>query len=28
MATVGSGQPGAIDQQLFEQILASFRLVD
>lgn len=28
MATVGSGQPGSIDQELFEQILASFRLVN
>jgi hypothetical protein len=26
MATVGSGQPGAIDQGLFDQILATFRL--
>jgi len=26
MATVGSGQPGSIDQELFEQIIASFRL--
>ena len=25
MATVGSGQPGAIDQELFDQIMASFR---
>jgi len=26
MATVGSGQPGGIDQDLFDQILATFRL--
>lgn len=26
MATVGSGQPGAMDQQRFDQILATFRL--
>jgi hypothetical protein len=26
MATVGSGQPGAIDQELFDQIIATFRL--
>jgi hypothetical protein len=26
MATVGSGQPGAIDQDLFDQIIAAFRL--
>ena len=26
MATVGSGQPGAIDEELFDQILATFRL--
>ena len=26
LATVGSGQPGAIDQELFDQIIASFRL--
>lgn len=26
LATVGSGQPGAIDQELFDRILASFRL--
>jgi hypothetical protein len=26
MATVGSGQPGAIDQALFDQIVATFRL--
>lgn len=26
MATVGSGQPGAIDQGLFDQIIATFRL--
>ena len=26
MATVGSGQPGAMDQERFEQILATFRL--
>ncbi|HET6822216.1 MAG TPA: hypothetical protein VFH34_06185 [Anaerolineales bacterium] len=26
MATVGSGQPGAIDQELLEQILATFRM--
>jgi hypothetical protein len=25
MATVGSGQPGAIDQELFDQIIATFR---
>ncbi len=25
MATVGSGQPGGIDQELFDQIIASFR---
>lgn len=25
-ATVGSGQTGAIDEELFEQIIASFRL--
>jgi hypothetical protein len=26
MATVGSGQPGAIDEELFDQIIATFRL--
>lgn len=26
IATVGSGQPGAIDEELFDEILASFRL--
>jgi hypothetical protein len=26
MSTVGSGQPGAIDQALFDQIIATFRL--
>jgi hypothetical protein len=26
MATVGSGQPGAIDEELFDQIIAAFRL--
>jgi hypothetical protein len=26
LATVGSGQPGAIDQELFDQIVATFRL--
>ena len=26
LATVGSGQPGAIDEELFDQIIASFRL--
>ena len=26
MATVGSGQPGAIDEELFNQIMGSFRL--
>jgi hypothetical protein len=26
MATVGSGQPGAIDEELFDQIISSFRL--
>jgi hypothetical protein len=26
VATVGSGQPGAIDEELFDQIMASFRL--
>ena len=26
MATVGSGQPGAIDEELFDQIVATFRL--
>ena len=26
LATVGSGQPGAIDQELFDQIIATFRL--
>lgn len=26
MATVGSGQPGAMDQELFDQIIAAFRL--
>jgi hypothetical protein len=26
LATVGSGQPGAIDEDLFNQIIASFRL--
>lgn len=27
-STVGSGQPGGIDEELFDQIIASFRLVD
>ena len=26
IATVGSGQPGAIDEELFDQIIATFRL--
>jgi hypothetical protein len=26
VATVGSGQPGAIDEELFDQIIAAFRL--
>jgi hypothetical protein len=26
MATVGSGQPGAMDEELFDQIIATFRL--
>jgi hypothetical protein len=26
MATVGSGRPGAIDEELFDQIIATFRL--
>ncbi|MEO7840406.1 MAG: hypothetical protein ABIU06_13745 [Anaerolineales bacterium] len=26
LATVGSGQPGAIDEELFDQVIATFRL--
>ena len=26
LATVGSGQPGRIDEELFDQIIATFRL--